>query len=120
MLVLSREMDKSIVIGDNIVVTVVDIRRDKVRLGIECPVEIPVHRREIFDMVERKRLEAKTQESSKEERVDFGEQLNEYLSTGNYLKAYKVVFENPEKASYGQLSNLALGLGKKLLMYESE
>ena len=44
MLVLSRQRDESIIIGDNIVVTIVDIRGDKVRLGINAPTEIPVHR----------------------------------------------------------------------------
>ena len=51
MLVLSRQRDESIVIGDNVVITVVDIRKDKVRLGIDAPVEIPVHRREVYDAI---------------------------------------------------------------------
>ena len=51
MLVLSRGRDESIVIGDNIVITIVDIRRDKVRLGIDAPTEIPVHRREVYDAI---------------------------------------------------------------------
>ena len=41
MLVLSRQRDESIIIGDNIVITIVDIRGDKVRLGIEAPKEVP-------------------------------------------------------------------------------
>ena len=49
MLVLSRHRDESIMIGDEIVVTIVDIRGDKVRLGIQAPTDIPVHRREVFD-----------------------------------------------------------------------
>jgi carbon storage regulator len=53
MLVLSRQRDESIVIGDNIVVTIVDIRGDKVRLGIQAPGEIPVHRQEIFEAIQR-------------------------------------------------------------------
>lgn len=53
MLVLSRQRDESIVIGDNIVITIVDIRGDKVRLGIEAPGEVPVHRREVFDAIQR-------------------------------------------------------------------
>ena len=53
MLVLSRHRDESIVIGDNIVITVVDIRGDKVRLGIQCPVEIPVHRQEVYEAIKR-------------------------------------------------------------------
>lgn len=53
MLVLSRQRDESIIIGDNIVVTVVDVRGDKVRLGIEAPTEIPVHRREVYEAIQR-------------------------------------------------------------------
>ena len=52
MLVLSRHRDECIMIGDNVVVTVVDIRGDKVRLGIEAPSEIPVHRREVFEAIQ--------------------------------------------------------------------
>ena len=48
MLVLSRQRDQSIVISDNVTITVVDVRGDKVRLGIEAPVDIPVHRQEVF------------------------------------------------------------------------
>ena len=51
MLVLSRQRDESIIIGDNIVITVVDIRGDKVRLGIVAPKEVPVHRQEVFDAI---------------------------------------------------------------------
>ena len=53
MLVLSRQRDESIIIGDNVVVTVVDVRGDKVRLGIEAPIEIPVHRREVYEAIQR-------------------------------------------------------------------
>ena len=51
MLVLSRKKDESIVINDNITIVVVEIRGDKVRLGIEAPKEVPVHRREVFDSI---------------------------------------------------------------------
>ena len=51
MLVLSRQRDESIIIGDNIVLTVVDIRGDKVRLGIDAPKEIPVHRQEVYNAI---------------------------------------------------------------------
>ncbi len=57
MLVLSRHRGERIIIGDNIVISVEDIRGDKVRLGIEAPVEIPVHRQEIADRIERERRE---------------------------------------------------------------
>lgn len=53
MLVLSRKRDESIVIAGNITVTVVDIRGDKVRLGITAPAEVPVHRREVYDAIKR-------------------------------------------------------------------
>lgn len=53
MLVLSRQRDESIVIGEDIVITIVDIRGDKVRLGINAPSEIPVHRREIHEAIQR-------------------------------------------------------------------
>ena len=48
MLVLSRKRNESIVIDGSIVITVVEIRGDKVRLGIEAPREVPIHRKEIF------------------------------------------------------------------------
>ncbi len=58
MLVLSRQRDESIIIGDNIVVTLVDIRGDKVRLGIDCPSEMPVHRRKVFDAIQRENMQS--------------------------------------------------------------
>jgi len=53
MLVLSRKKNESIVINDDITIVVVEIRGDKVRLGIEAPKEVPVHRREVFDAIRR-------------------------------------------------------------------
>ena len=53
MLVLSRQRDESIVIGDDIVITVVDIRGDKVRLGITAPTSVPVHRKEVYNAIQR-------------------------------------------------------------------
>lgn len=58
MLVLSRQRDESIMIGDNIVITVVDIRGDKVRLGINAPTEVPVHRQEVYEAIQRENLRA--------------------------------------------------------------
>ena len=58
MLVLSRQRDESIMIGDNIVVTIVDIRGDKVRLGINAPSEIPVHRQEVYEAIQRENIRA--------------------------------------------------------------
>lgn len=55
MLVLSRKLNERIVIDDRIVITVVDIRGDKVRLGIGAPQEVPVHRQEVYDAIRRER-----------------------------------------------------------------
>jgi carbon storage regulator len=49
MLVMSRKKDESIVIGDEVVITVVEIRGDRMRLGIDAPREVPVHRREVYE-----------------------------------------------------------------------
>ena len=48
MLVLSRQKDESIMIGDDVEITIVDVRGDKVRLGINAPRNLPVHRKEIY------------------------------------------------------------------------
>jgi len=53
MLVLSRQRDETIMIGDNVEITVVDIRGDKVRLGITAPQHIPVHRKEVYEAIQR-------------------------------------------------------------------
>jgi len=53
MLVLSRKKDEKIVIGDNITLMVIEIRGDKVRLGIEAPRDTPVHRQEVYDAIQR-------------------------------------------------------------------
>lgn len=53
MLVLSRHRDESIIIGDDIVITIVDIRGDKVRLGINAPAHVSVHREEVYEAIRR-------------------------------------------------------------------
>ena len=55
MLVLSRQRDESIMIGDDVEIIIVDVRGDKVRLGITAPKDIPVHRREIYDAIKREK-----------------------------------------------------------------
>jgi carbon storage regulator len=57
MLVLSRQRDESIMIGDDVEITIVDVRGDKVRLGITAPKHIPVHRREIYDAIQREKAQ---------------------------------------------------------------
>ena len=56
MLVLARHEGQKIVIGDNITLVVVSIRGDKVRIGIEAPKEVPVHRREVYEAIQRKEV----------------------------------------------------------------
>lgn len=58
MLVLSRQRDETIMIGDDIEITVVDIRGDKVRLGITAPTRIAVHRKEVYDAITRENEQA--------------------------------------------------------------
>jgi len=58
MLVLSRQRDETIIIGDDIEITVVDIRGDKVRLGVNAPREISVHRKEVYDAIRRENRQA--------------------------------------------------------------
>ncbi|MCA9066829.1 MAG: carbon storage regulator CsrA [Planctomycetaceae bacterium] len=58
MLVLSRQSDESIIIGDNIRVTIVEVRGDKVRIGIDAPRDVTVHRQEIYDAIQREQVPA--------------------------------------------------------------
>lgn len=58
MLVLSRQKDESIMIGDGIRITVVDVRGDKVRLGIEAPKDVKVFRAELYEEIQRQNREA--------------------------------------------------------------
>jgi carbon storage regulator len=69
MLVLSRQRDESIIIGDNIVITIVDIRGDKVRLGIEAPKEVSVHRQEVYDAIQRERNQSEAEPKAADERA---------------------------------------------------
>jgi len=59
MLVLSRKKNESIVINNDITIVVVEIRGDKVRLGVEAPKEVPVHRREVYEAIRRNELAQK-------------------------------------------------------------
>lgn len=60
MLVLARYRDQSIMLGDDIEIVVVDVRGDKVRLGIKAPESLPVHRREIYEEKQREKRNAST------------------------------------------------------------
>ncbi len=59
MLVLSRQKDESIIIGDDVEVTIVDVRGNKVRLGITAPQNISVHRREVYEAIQREKGQKK-------------------------------------------------------------
>ena len=60
MLVLSRKKNESIVINNDITIVVVEIRGDKVRLGIEAPREVTVHRQEVYEAIQREQDEQET------------------------------------------------------------
>ena len=60
MLVLSRTRDETIMVGDDIEITVVDVRGDKVRLGIKAPTTIPVHRKEVYEAIKTENTNAAT------------------------------------------------------------
>jgi carbon storage regulator len=66
MLVLTRKKNERLVVNDNIVITVVDIRGDKVRLGFDAPTEVPIHRQEVHDAIKRKAAE----EAAAEKKTD--------------------------------------------------
>jgi carbon storage regulator len=67
MLVLSRKKNESIVIDERIVITVVEVRGDKVRLGIEAPRDVPIHRSEVYEALRRAELENEQNEVSARE-----------------------------------------------------
>jgi carbon storage regulator len=64
MLVLSRKKNESIIINNDITIVVVEIRGDKVRLGVEAPKEVPVHRREVYDAIKRAETEQQRNRTS--------------------------------------------------------
>jgi len=66
MLVLSRQKDESIMVGDNVEITIVDVRGDKVRLGINAPKNIAVHRREVYDAIQREKKDTSSEKEAVE------------------------------------------------------
>ena len=76
MLVLSRKKNESIVINNDITIVVVEIRGDKVRLGVEAPKEVPVHRREVYDAI-RRNEQAGGDSSANEKAADAADRVGE-------------------------------------------
>lgn len=70
MLVLSRKKNESIVINNDITIVVVEIRGDKVRLGVEAPKEVPVHRQEVYEAIKRNNAEMVKQPADDSERAN--------------------------------------------------
>lgn len=90
MLVLSRQKDESIMIGDEVEITIVDVRGDKVRLGITAPKSIPVHRREIYDAIQREKAQQANEQVASGGNNEHPEAATESVRTKT---------DKPEKAS---------------------
>ncbi|MBR5759500.1 MAG: carbon storage regulator CsrA, partial [Thermoguttaceae bacterium] len=120
MLVLSRYKDQSIYIGDDIVVTIVDVRGDRIRLGVEAPPNIPVHRQEIYEEIKRKKdpseipeIRAKGSGRVDIDRNGFTEELRAVREY--YANSTAVVFGGWVSASAAQCLEKALNFGLEWL-----
>lgn len=121
MLVLTRKKDERIRIGDDITVCVVEIRDDKVRLGFEVPKEIPVHREEVYESIQRGETRNAGQTSDLASRVngtpssnqhDLRNEFRGYLQTEQYSDACEMLSKHPTfKPNYPDLYTLVRGLG---------
>ncbi len=78
MIILERKRDESIVIGNDVTITVVDIHGDKVRLGVSAPTEFPVHRKEVYDAIVRER---EARQRRDEKAIRRGEDIHGQLPT---------------------------------------
>lgn len=124
MLVLSRKKNESIVINDDVTIVVVEIRGDKVRLGVEAPMEVPVHRKEVYNAIKReeeiqrnitdKSLEKVVSTVSDETSLQFQgySDFRSYLDQGKYLEAYDISLGIPNLLGREDLVNLSRGLGE--------
>ena len=100
MLVLSRQRDETIMIGDEIEITVVDIRGDKVRLGITAPTRIAVHRKEVYEAIKRENEQAA--------------QFNTRIQNGDLEVIRRAISPGPQKTkSRTNPSSLAAGAAPK-------
>lgn len=99
LLVLSRQRDESLIIGDDVEIVVVDIRGDKVRLGVDAPKEVSVHRKEVYDAIRREQrsngleIKGSTVEPAKQKARDVAKQLLIQFPKGYAVKADGTVIE---------------------------
>ena len=121
MLILTRKTNESIVMGleGEIKITIVDIRGDKVRLGIDCPSEIHVHRKEVYEAIPRENLRASGLERQTaqqpiaiEPKITPYEQFREKLDKEDYAEAGRIYStqERNFEASHAELDKLTKGL----------
>jgi carbon storage regulator len=111
MLVLSRKKNEKIMIGSDgeIVVTVVEIRGDKVRIGIDAPKEIPVHRQEVYDAINDEMQ--KNQGCNLENKL--GDNIRKFrssLNSRNYTSAYRELISGDYIPSGDEINTLKNGL----------
>jgi carbon storage regulator len=103
MLVLSRKKGEGIMINDDIYIEIIEIRSDKVRLGVEAPKEVPVHRKEVYDAIRR------------DDSIQFYNDFRQKLRAGNFEEAFDLFYEN--KGSFGtrgEINSMVSGLKRRL------
>lgn len=83
MLVLSRRKAEQIMIGDDICVTIVEIRGDKVRIGIDAPQQVPVHRQEIYDLIRKESADERRPDQVPETEVPTDARRDRGSNSGN-------------------------------------
>lgn len=107
MLVLLRRQDESIIIGDDIVVTVIDIRGNSVRLGIQAPTEVPVHRQEVYEAIKRENM--RSQRKSDLEEKAKGSSGGE-IKNPQYFNMPKLIGNDYDIINMGRYGNYCIPL----------
>lgn len=113
-LVLSRQQGERVRIGNSIDVIVVDIRKDKVRLGFDAPADIPVHRAEVFEAIKEE-----TKANGNRSNQSY-EHFRNCLETGDYLEAAQIYAKNNDIAGDNEKHQLINGLAQRLERYEGK
>ena len=109
MLVLSRKKNEKIIIGGNIEVTIVELNGNRVRLGIDAPTEISVHRSEVYEAIQKEMKE--NYGSNLEGKV--GEDIRKFrgcLESGEYASAYRELTQSSYVPSGDEINILKTGL----------